>query len=276
MAKQDTLIGTHPTPPDIFGRWLAGLNRPDSATQCHRSLSEIEAQDEEELLEWLSNEIIRYHYHEDRIGRLKAMYESLGFDEYAEQYRMIPNNEDTRKGNMAEIIMCEYVISSTQKHLIKTYRFRYSTNVDQSMKGDDMLMVDYNEEKDDVEVYLGEAKFRQTPTPKSVRDIANSLSKDTKPLSFPFLVDRLRERPATQGLADKLDKFIIDTVKRNGKLTYTGFLLSNEETAEKVEANLDSDNPRLVFISLGVNDPSDFMQKVFALVQQKLANPSTI
>lgn len=276
MAKQDTLIGTHPISPDIFGEWLNGLNHPDSATQCHRSLSEIDAQDENKLLDWLSNEIIKYHYDEDRIGKLKARYNSLGFEEYAEQYRMIPNNEDTRKGNMAEIIMCEYVISSTQKQLIKTFRFRFSTNVDQSMKGDDMLMVDYNEDEDDIEVYLGEAKFRQEPTPKSVRDIANSLSKDTKPLSFTFLVDRLREQPATKALADRLDKFIIETVKRNGKLTYTGFLFSNEDTSEKVQANLDSDNPRLVFISLGVNDPSDFMQKVFALVEQKIANPSTI
>lgn len=276
MAKQDTLIGTHPTPPNIFGNWLNALNHHDTATQCHRSLSEIEAQDENELLEWLSNEIIRYHYDEDRIGKLKAMYNSLGFEEYAEQYRMIPNNELTRKGNMAEIVMCEYIISSTQKDLIKIFRFRFSTNIDQSMKGDDMLMVDYDEDEDEIEIYLGEAKFRQVPSPQSVRDIANSLSKDTKPLSFTFLVDRLREQPATKELADRLDKFIIDTVKRNGKLTYTGLLFSNETTSEMVQNNLDSDNPLLVFISLGINDPSDFMQKVFALVQHKLANPPSI
>ncbi|WP_282160851.1 Hachiman antiphage defense system protein HamA [Ulvibacterium marinum] len=276
MAKQETLIGKHPLAPNIFGKWLTPVDYPESESQCHRSLTEITTLNEGELMEWVSNKVIEYHYSDSRLEKLKEMYGSLGFTEYAENYRMIPNNEDVRKGNMTEIILCEYVTNTKNKQLLKTFRFRYSTNVDQSMKGDDVLMVDYDEKVENIQIFLGEAKFRQSPTPQSVRDITSSLSKDTKPLSIPFLVERLIESEKTREVGEKLDQYIVEVVKRQEQLTYTGLLLSNTNTSQKVQDNLDSDNPKLVFISLGITDPTSFMQKVFALVEKKLASPKTI
>lgn len=276
MAKQDTLIGTHPTAPNLFGRWLASLNHPESPTQCHRSLTDMKTLDEGELLDWLSNEVIKHHYKEDQLARLKAKYTSLGFTEYAEQQRMIPTSDKVKKGNLTEVILFEYIVHSTNKPLLKTYRFRYSPNVDQSMKGDDVLMVDFNEETDNVQIYLGEAKFRQTPTKTVVDDISKSLSKDTKPLSFTFLVERLLESDLTQAIGLKLDDVIIDTVKRNGNITYTGLLLSNERSSNCVQTNLNSDNLNLIFLSLSVENPTLFMTKIFECVEQKLNNPTKL
>ena len=253
MAKQDNLIGTHPIPPDIIGRWLNGVNHPVTTTQCHRSLTETNTLNETELIEWLSNEIIKYHYRDNQVVRLKQKYSELGFTDYAEKIRMIPNTDKVRKGNMTEIILSEYIISSTNKPMIKTFRFRYSTNVDQSMKGDDMLMIDYDNTASDIEVYLGEAKFRQTPSPQVVRDVANALSKDTKPLSYTFLIETLIDEKATNALGIELDGFILETIKNQGKITYTGLVLSNTNTSATVQAHLNSDNPKLVFLSLGID-----------------------
>lgn len=276
MAKQDTLIGKHPKPPSLFGRWLTSIDHPESTTQCHRSLTDLKSLNEAELLDWLSDEVIKHHYKDDQLQRLKDKYASLGFSEYAEQQRMIPNDDKVRKGNFTEIVLSEYIIHSTAKPLIRTYRFRYSQNVDQSMKGDDVLMVDFNKEEDSVQIYLGEAKFRQTPNKAVVDDISNALSKDTKPLSFTFLVQRLFESDDTKEIAEKLDDVIIDTVKRNGNIIYAGLLLSNENSSNRVQTNLNSDNPNLVFISLGVENPTELMTKVFEKVEQKLNNPTSL
>lgn len=276
MPRQDILIGIHPTPPNMIGRWLNGTNYPETDRQCHRGLTQANNLTEEELIDWLADKIILYHYSESQIERLKNKYNELGFKEYANNIRMIPNNDDTRKGNMTEIILCEYILSSANKPLIKTYRFRYSTNVDQSMKGDDVLMVDYDAENDKIEVYLGEAKFRQDPTSKVVMDIANALSMDTKPLSFPFLVERLLENDATEDIGKRLDQFVVETIRRQGRITYSGLLLSKETCCNTVQNNLDSDNQKLVFLSLGVEDPTHFMNLVFAKVEEKLANPEQL
>ncbi|AXG72970.1 DUF1837 domain-containing protein [Flavobacterium arcticum] len=276
MPRQEDLIGTHPTPPNIFGKWLASTDHPETDSQCHRSLSPTPDLSEDELIDWLADKIILHHYNDNKVERLKNKYGQLGFAEYAENIRMIPNVDKVRKGNMTEIILCEYVLSSTNKPLIKTFRFRYSTNVDQSMKGDDVLMVDYDNEANDIEVYLGEAKFRQTPTPQVVKDIAKALSTDTKPLSFTFLVDRLLESDATAEMGNRLDQFVVETVKQQGRITYSGLLLSKEPCATTVQNHLDSDNQKLVFLSLGVADPTDLMNKVFTKAEEKLANPDQI
>ncbi|GAB4155238.1 DUF1837 domain-containing protein [Polaribacter sp.] len=276
MPRQNTLIGTHPVPPNIIGRWLNSTNHPETDRQCHRSLAETNNLTEEELVDWLADKIILHHYKESQIDRLKNKYGELGFEEYAENIRMIPNWDDTRKGNMTEIILCEYILSSTGKPLIKTYRFRYSTNVDQSMKGDDVLMVDYDNENDDIEVFLGEAKFRQDPSAQVVRNIADSLSTDTKPLSFTFLVERLLESDSTTDIGNRLDQFVVETIRQQGKITYSGLLLSKTDCADTVQNNLDSDNQKLVFLSLGVDDPTALMNKVFSKAEEKLANPEQL
>lgn len=276
LQRQKTLIGSHPLPPDIFGRWLASTDHSETDRQCHRSLTQTENLSEDELIDWLADKIILHHYNDNKVKRLKNKYGALGFTEYAENIRMIPNADKVRKGNLTEIILCEYVLSSTNKPLIKTFRFHYSSNVDQSMKGDDVLMVDYDNEVNDIQVYLGEAKFRQTPAPQVVRDIANALSTDTKPLSFTFLVDRLLESDITEEMGNRLDQFVVETVRQQGKITYSGLFLSKEACATTVQNHLDSDNQKLVFLSLGVADPTDLMNKVFARAEEKLANPDQI
>lgn len=276
MTKQNKLIGTHPISPNIFGKWLTSTDHPDTISQCYRELNEITPLDEAELINWLSDKIIQYHYSEDRIIRLKKRYSSLGFNEYALQNRMIPTLDDVKKGNATEIILFEYIIQSTKKPLIKTYKFRYNSNVNQSMKGDDMIMVDYDKGKNDIKVYFGEAKFRQSPDKTVIDDISKSLSTDKDPISYSFLVNRLLESKDTLEIGNKLDQFIIEKVKNSGKVTYAGLLLSNKNTSKNVQRSLNSDNPNLVFISIGIDNPSGLIKKAFEKAEEKLSNPKSL
>lgn len=282
MPTQSELIGNHPLAPNIFEKWLLSNDIPVTATKSHRSLTPLIPTTDIDLIEWLGNKLIEHHYNDDRLNKLKERYKKLGFTEYAEQSRKLPRSnkkndsgDKTKKGNATEIILIEYVRSSLNKQLIHSYKLRYNPNVDQAMKGDDTLMIDLISENR-VKVYLGEAKFRATPVKKVVEDIAESLSKDKRPLSYTFLVDVLGQNSKTKDLADLLDNFIFEDIKGRDDLVYTGLLLSDVTTSSIVERHLNSDNSQMVLISIGIENPEELINKAFERAEYLVNNPSKI
>jgi hypothetical protein len=279
MSKQDDLIGKHPTNPDTFGIWLNSNDYPDTVTKCHRELTEQSTYNRKDLIEQLSNDIIKYHYPDERVNLLIKNYAKLGFTDYSDYLKKAlktPTNLITKKGNLTEVILCEYVCSSAQKNLTHIYRFRYNPNVDQSMKGDDMLMIDYLEDTDELKVFLGEAKFRATSTKQSVDKVSEALTKDKQPLSYTLLTEILLKNPETSELGERIDDFINDAVRNNDNLTYVGLLLSDRTTSTKVEEHLNNDNPNLVFLSLGIENPETLIVEAFEIAQQKLLTPDNL
>ena len=164
---------------------------------------------------------------------------------------------------------------------IKTYRIikdklKYNPNVDQAIKGDDTLMVDLFEENgnEKIKIYLGESKFRTTPQKNVVEDITKSLNKDTLPLSYTFLVEEIAK--SDELLARKLDDYIVQDIKDRGDLIYVGLLLSNTKTSETVEKHLNSDNSNLVFISIGIGQPEEFIKSIFEKAEELISNPDLL
>lgn len=279
MSKQADLIGRHPIKPDSFGIWLESNDHPHTVTKCHRELTEQASYSRKELIERLSDDIIKYHYPDERVERLVKNYAKLGFKEYSDYLNKTlktPTNLITKKGNLTEVILCEYICSSIQKKLTHIYRFRYNPNVDQSMKGDDMLMIDYIDDTDEIKVFLGEAKFRATPTKASVYKVSESLTKDKQPLSYTLLTDILLKDPETMELGERLDDFVRDAIKSKGDITYVGLLLSDKRTSARVEKHLNNDNPNLVFVSLGIENPETLIVEAFDLAQKKLLTPDSL
>lgn len=276
MSKQDDLIGEHPAAPNSFGNWLNFNDHPHTPTKCHRELTEQQLYNRGDLIENLSNDIIKHHYPDERINRLVKNYAKLGFTEYSdylEKTLKIPTNLTTKKGNLTEIILCEYICSSTRKNLTHIYRFRYNPNVDQSMKGDDVLLID---DSDDIKVFLGEAKFRKTSAKDSVDKISESLTKDKQPLSYTLLTDILLKNPQTEDLGERIDDFVREATKSNEDVTYVGLLLSDTRTSFRVETHLNNDNPNLVFLSLGIENPETLIVEAFDLAQKKLLTPDDL
>ena len=275
MTKQEKLIGIHPDSTDPFGKWLKVNDLPDSATKCHRELTESIAIDND-LIEWMARKIINHHYTQPRIDKLKQKYKSLGYAKYAAQHRKLPIVDKVKKGNATEILLTDYIQTARGKEFIKFFKLRYNPNVDQAIKGDDVLMVDLFEENgnEKIKIYLGESKFRKAPSKKVVEDIANSLSKDTLPLSYTFLVEEIAK--TDEILAEKLDDYIVQDVKDRGDLIYAGLLLSNTDTSRTVERHLNSDNSNLVFISVGIDNPERFIESVFERAKELIANPDLL
>lgn len=275
MTKQEKLIGIHPDSTDPFGKWLKVNDLSDSGTKCHRELTESTAIDDD-LIKWIARKIINHHYTQFRIDRLKQKYESLGYAEYAAQHRKLPIEDKVKKGNATEILLTDYIQTTRGKEFIKVFKLRYNPNVDQAIKGDDTLMVDLFEENgnEKIKIYLGESKFRKTPSKDVVEDITNSLSKDTLPLSYTFLVEEIAK--TNEKLAEKLDDYIVQDVKDRGDLIYAGLLLSNTDTSGTVERHLNSDNSNLVFISVGIDNPERFIESVFERAEELIANPDLL
>ena len=137
-------------------------------------------------------------------------------------------------------------------------------------------MVDFfeHESGNDIKIYLGESKFRKVPSKKVIDEVSASLAKEKMPLSYSFLVEEIAK--SDEVLALKLDDFIVQDIKDKGQLIYTGLLLSNEQTSRFVESNLNNDNPELIFISIGIQNPENFINLVFEKANELITNPSTL
>jgi hypothetical protein len=280
MPKPTDLIGAHPSAPSVFARWL---NATDTQSEddkgCIRDMNAIVASNPD-LVDWLAKRIIHHHYEDDLLDRLKAKFADVGFPQYASQNRRLPkadpkNSNKTRKGNFVEILLIEYIEACQGKPLIKTYKLRYNPNVDQSVKGDDTLLVNAFKNTagiDQLRVFLGESKFR-VPVQKAVVDeICASLGKDKLPLSYGFLVSSLFRDNDTEN-AKLLDSFLIQQIKDKGDLHYVSLLMGGTDASKVAKKHFASDNPKLVFVTLGIADPAQLITDAFERATFLVNNP---
>jgi hypothetical protein len=282
MSLHKDLIDSHPGAPSIFDNWLDCSDIEPTLTRCHRALSSKLLGTDPVLIKWLAERLVYHHHDQKSIDRLKKKYVDLGFPQYAqyaEQSRKLPRTDKTKKGNATEIILIEYIESCLGRQLIKAFKLRYNPNVDQAVKGDDSLMVDIitdDKGKEKLKIFLGEAKFRATPSSQVIGEISKSLSKDKLPLSFSFLISMLDNDPANEETADLLDNFLISEIKAKGDVIYTGLLLSDTKTSATVEKHLATDNPQLIFISAGLDNPQSLIDEAFKEAEKMVVNPSVI
>lgn len=262
MLTQSQLIGEHPNNPSMFAKWLSCYDHKVKVNKKHRMLiGKID--DDDELEEWLGKLMVQHHYAITDIEKMSQILIDLGFPEYSEATRKLPTVDNTKKGNFTEILLLEYILSCLNKELIFTYRLKFNPNVDQSMKGDDVLIVDLGvtEGAKNGKIYLGEAKFRSHPDVATINDIIKTLSKSKLPLSISFLLSTIDKE--NYGRVAKLYDRITKEFSASNGLIYVGMLLSDLTTSKKVEQHLDSDNPQLVFLSLGVSDPGKIVKIAF-------------
>lgn len=258
ISTQSKFIGEHPDK-SIFSEWLSHEDIPSSDNKVHRKLTAIN-KEKENAIEEISDLIIKHHISSDKIKRLKKRKEEIlkkyGFEEYLQNQNLLPIDEKTMRGNGAEIILSEYLQESSVFETL-IYRLRYNPNVNQSMKGDDVLLfnVDNLQEK----VILGESKFRKTPNSAVVKEITDEFGKKIKrPLSILFVANRMSEL-GNDKIASELEDLNMDIDKGLVPVINIGFLLSNQNTKVNVERNLVSQNPYFLFLSLSIEAPDEFI-----------------
>ncbi len=260
-SKQSKLIGEHPTS-GVFFDWFECEDTPATDEKKHRKLTN-KGLSSGTIVEYLSNWILKHHATSARLARIerkKKILEKHSFTEYMEGKVPFPiKSATTQKGNLGEIILGEYLSASTGLELL-VYKLHYNPNVEQSMKGDDILLFDKNDIQS--KVIMGEAKFRATKSKQALDDIVSSLSTKNLPISLTFICDRLEEKGEID-LADEFDNLISSLHQSKTPITYVGFYHSDINVYKTIEKHLKSDNKNLVVVSYGENNPEKLVKDSF-------------
>ncbi len=260
-TAQSKLIGEHPKL-GFFSDWFECEDTPVTANKKHRKLTN-KGISRSSLVDHLSQWIIKHHASEARIARIERKKQILakhGFNQYMEGKIPFPiKSATTQKGNLGEIILAEYLVETSGLEIL-VYKLRYNPNVEQSMKGDDLLLFD----KQNVQnrVIMGEAKFRTTKSKKALNDIVESLSNNNLPISLTFISDRLEEM-GDDLLADEIDNLITNLHSQKTPITYVGFYHSEASIYKTIEKNLNSNNKNLIIISYGEDNPAQLVKDSF-------------
>jgi hypothetical protein len=247
----------HPSPPTPLGVILAAEDRRTASRVPHRVLVErtgVRATTVERFRAML----VQHHTSEEALRRTRERLEALARQGIDSAYfpRRFPTNVVTQKSNLAEIVLAEYVVAANSLSL-PVYRLRYNPNVDQSMKGDDVLAFDLDAQPP--RIVVGEAKFRATSSDAVVGEIVDGLMRSYKngiPVSLTFVADRLYESGQVE-LADRVQDCARLFALRRLRIDYVGLLLSDANAAVRVDGATPTPSPvrRLAMISLSVPDP---------------------
>jgi len=257
LTQQDKMIGKHPEE-GIFFEWIDSIDTPCTDTKRHRHLFANEHKNNE-AIELIANWLVLYHLTDNKkraLVKKKNILSRYDFRDYASELHILPTADKTKKGNLGEIILTEYLSQTTGIDVL-VYKLRYNSNVDQSMKGDDVLLVDENR------IFLGESKFRSTPSKKVIEEASKSMKNSLAlPISLGFISDRLFEEGKDE-LAEKILDIQFKLSKSKLNIKNIGFVLSTNSVKDFVEKNMNSSNNDFIFISLGIENPIVLMESAF-------------
>ena len=255
-------LGPHPLPPHPFGVHLAATDQNTAHTVPHRVLDDGPLKPVA-FIAAMTQWIVNHHVSPDALERERVRRKALARQGLVDTVQRFPINLSTQKGNWAEILLAEYVATSSGAQL-PVYRLRYNPNVDQSMKGDDVLAFDLD--SDPVRVLVGEAKFRSTPSKAVVEELVGALVKSHSgniPASLQFVADRLFESGKNE-LGAKVAECNALFAQGKLQLDYVGLLVSNRDVHRHVQRNAKSSVSRVAVISLGLANPEGIVTASFA------------
>lgn len=197
-----------------------------------------------------------------RDNRKIASLKKLGYTLDDAKVQRFPTHTDTQKGNLTEVFLAEYISASSGADL-PVYRLRHNPNIEQSMKGDDVLAFDFQGRKP--RIIIGEAKFRGVPSKTAIEEIIKGLESSYQgglPASLQFVADRLYESGQIR-LADQVESCALHMANGSLDLNYVGILLSNENSANPINAHAESNIRELVIISLATSKPNELVNACF-------------
>ncbi len=209
--------------------------------------------------------LVRHHASPEMLERTRQQREAmtrLGFGAVQKMLQRFPTNPVTQKGNLAEIVLAEYIVAATGSEL-PIYRLRYNPNIEQSMKGDDVLAFDLD--ANPVRIIVGEAKYRATSSITVVKELVECLVRSYKgevPASLQFVADRLYETGQAD-LGERVLQCAMLFLQGKLRLDYVGLLLSDMKSAGRIDSATPSSLRRLAMISLGVDAPDSLVDECY-------------
>jgi hypothetical protein len=258
------ILGDHPTDCHPFGVLLTASDGSTESGVPHRELSEYVGQ-RKAIIECVREILVRHHVSPEAVERdrlRRAAMQRLGFEADQSRMKRFPTNPSTQKGNLAEVVLAEYIAAANEVSL-PVYRLRYNPNVEQAMKGDDVLAFDLD--SDPVRVIVGESKFRTISSKAAVTDIVEGLVRSYKggiPASLQFVADRLFET-GNEDLGERILECATLFAFEKLRLEYVGLLMSDTRSANRLNQYTDNSLHRLAVISFGLDSPGSIVDPCF-------------
>jgi hypothetical protein len=257
----EEVVGIHPVSPHPIGLRFSCQDGHSDHGVPTRKLSETSS-DVDQFVTVMREYLRTHHSRPEDLERDRLRREAYARQGLALPLTRFPRNPKTRKGNWAEVLLCEYVTASCNADL-PVYRLRYNPNVDQSMKGDDVLAFDLT--ANPIRIIVGEAKFRGASSKKAVTDMIESLERSLRgglPASLQFVADRLIME-GNEDLGRRIEECTDLFVRNRLQIDHVGFLASNHLAPTHVEKNASSSLRRLAVISMVLSDGEGLVNSCF-------------
>lgn len=257
----EEVVGSHPDSPNPIGERFTSADGHSDHGVPTRALAENDS-DITQFVAAMKECLRTHHSRPEDLERDRKRREAFVRQGLTLPTSRFPTNLTTRKGNWTEVLLCEYVTASCGADL-PVYRLRYNPNVEQSMKGDDVLAFDL--EADPVRIIVGEAKFRGTSSKKAVTDIVESLEKSFRgglPASLQFVADRLIGE-GNEGLGRRIEECADLFVRNMVCIDHIGLLASNHLAPKHVRENASSNLRRIAVISMTLSDGESLVNSSF-------------
>lgn len=254
-------IGDHPAPPHPLGIHFDHADGHSAHGVPTRALSESDS-DLDQFVKVMRTWIRDHHARPEDLARDAERRKALARQGFKLEKSRFPRDPNTQKGNWTEIFLCEYVKSSCQAG-IPVYRLRYNPNIEQSMKGDDVLAFDLDSHP--VRIIVGEAKFRATSSKAGVEEIVAALERSHRgglPASLQFVADRLFQE-GNEALGQRIEECADRFVRDRLRIDHLGLLASNHLVETHVAQHAQSSAPRLAVMSLKLADGADLVSSSF-------------
>lgn len=262
------ILGDHPS--KDFGSCTYSTDTHTNSNVPHRELR-IDDSGMVTMTTQLRSVLIKHHASAEMLKRMKRQREQLallGYQTSVKKIKRFPTADRTQKGNLAEVFLAEYITAVPHMSL-PLYRLRYNPNIEQSMKGDDVLVFDF--ESEPVRIIVGEAKYRATPSKKAVTDIVEGLFKSHQaqiPVSLQFVADRLFEA-GNSDLGQKVEDCIYAIIGEKLSLQYVGLLMSTTNAASHINSHTEDKLRNLVMISFGVDQPNNLISNCYHGIEEE-------
>lgn len=255
------IVGNHPDPRNPIGMRFACKDGHSDHGVPTRTLSETDS-DIDQFVAAMKQCLRTHHSRPEDLERDRVRREAYARQGLSFPTTRFPTNPATRKGNWTEVLLCEYVAASCGADL-PVYRLRYNPNIDQSMKGDDVLAFDL--EADPVRIIVGEAKFRGRSSKKAVTEIVESLERSFQgglPASLQFVADRLIQE-GNETLGQRVEECADLFIRGRLQIDHVGLLASNHLAPVHVAENASSTVRRLAVISMTLTNGDHLVETSF-------------
>ena len=118
QKEPDKILGAHPDP-DAFGCHTQAEDMTTNSDVPHRALSQ-DSDSHDETVEQLREALIQHHTNEQMRKRDRRKRESLrqlGYPVFDAEMHRFPHADKTRKGNLAEVFLAEYIVAGADAEL---------------------------------------------------------------------------------------------------------------------------------------------------------------